>query len=200
MSSPIAKSTSPAPVIRHYFLCRLHCLICKYSTTKTEKVTKDIISYLWNNMPFTSTFRLNCLANLSASSNLCLWSNLDNLKKRQSCHDYELQPMTSVQNFNMENNTTTTLPVFRECFCKRPDSQAGNLLSAAWEEKWNITKPQSLFWHTLKIHDSGYLNCNNINPFDNDLNVVKVLNPGVISKVGWVLSSGNKNFSDLWLC
>lgn len=81
----------------------------------------------------------------------------------------------------MENNTTTTLPVFWKCFCKRPDSQAGNLLCAAWEEKWNITKPQSLFWHILKIHDSGYLNCNNINFFDNDLNV-------------------NENFSGLWLC
>ena len=131
LSSPIAKSTSPTRVIRHYFLWRLHSLICKYAKTKTEKVTKDILSYLWNNMSFTSTLRLNCLANFSASSNLCLWSNLDNLKKRQSCHDYELQPMTSVQNFNMENNTTTTLPVFRECFCKRPDSQAGNLLCTA---------------------------------------------------------------------
>lgn len=89
--------------------------------------------------------------------------------------------------FNMENNTTTTLPVFRECFCKRPDSQAGNLLCAAWEEKWNITRPQSLFWHTLKKHDTGYLNRNNINFFDNDLNVVKGLNPGDILKVGWVL-------------
>ena len=163
-------------------------------------MTKDILSYLWHNMSFTSTFRLNCLANRSASSNLCLWSNLDNLKKGQIYHDYELQPMTSVQNFNMENNTTTTLPVFRECFCKRPDSQAGNLLCAAWEEKWNITRPQSLFWHTLKVHDTGYLNRNNINFFDNDLNVVKGLNPGHISKVGWVLSSGNENFSDLWLC
>ena len=84
---PIEKSTSPAQVIRHYFLCMLHRLICKYSKIKTEKVTKEILSYLWNNMSFTSTFRLNCLANLSASSNLCLWSNLDNLKKRQICHD-----------------------------------------------------------------------------------------------------------------
>lgn len=158
-------------------------------------MTKDILSYLWHNMSFTSTFRLNCLANLSASSNLCLWSNLDNLKKGQSYHDYDKHPK-----FNMENNTTTTLPVFRECFCKRPDSQAGNLLCASWEEKWNITRPQSLFWHTLKIHDTGYLNRNNIIFFDNDLNVVKGLNPGHISKVGWVLSSGNENFSDLWLC
>ena len=62
----------------------------------------------------------------------------------------------------MENNSTT-LPVFRECFCKRPDSQAGNLLCTAWEEKCNVTRPQSLFWHTLKIHNSGYLNHNNIN-------------------------------------
>ena len=86
-SGPIAKSTSPTQVIRHYFLFTLHCSMCKYSKIKTEKVTEDILSYLWNNMSFTSTFRLNCLANLSASSNLCLWSNLDNLKKRQSCYD-----------------------------------------------------------------------------------------------------------------
>ena len=163
-SSPIAKSTSPARVIRHlYFLCTLHRLICKYSKIKTEKVTKEILSYLWNSMSFTSTFRLNCLANLSASSNLCLWSNLDNLKEREICHDYELQLIRSVQNLifwlqfhslhkkNGENNTTT-LPVFRESFCKRPDSQAGNLLCTVWEEKLNITRPQSLFWHTLKIH------------------------------------------------